>query len=163
MLGATAGRICVCLKTTRGRLRLGELLSAICGHGWMAPQCRVSGHFLEPRSFSARLPHRRKVLFQSSLVSGCPVLHGSLRSHLPNFTLQPLFMSGVYRPQRSPGSYPHKPDQSHRESLIETQHRAPPSPCAVVHLWAHQGHLERQLGFVSSRHQPPSDDNQQQS
>ena len=70
---------------------------------------------------------------------------------------------GVYRPQRSPGSYPHKPDLSHRESLIETQHRAPPAPCAVVHLWAHRGHLECQLGFVSSRHQPPSDDNQQQS
>lgn len=163
MLGAAAGRLCVCLKTMRGRLRLGELLSAVCGHGWMAPQSRVSGRFLEPRSFSARLPHRRKVSFQSSLVSGCPVLHGSLRSPLPNFTLQPLFMSGVYRPQRSPGSYPHKPDLSHCESLIETQHRAPPAPCAVVHLWAHRGHLECQLGFVSSRHQPPRDDNQQQS
>ena len=116
----------------------------------MAPLSRVSGRFLEPRFFSARLPHRRKVLFQSSLVPGRPVLHRSLTSHLPNLTLQPLFTSGVCKPQRSPGSYPHKPDPSHHESLIKTRHRVPPAPRAVVHLWAHRGHLERQLRDLSA-------------
>lgn len=85
------------------------------------------------------------------MVPGCPVLHSSsLTSRLPNLTHQPLFTSGVYRPQRPPGSYPCKPDPSHRELLIETRRRVPPAPCAVVHLWAHQGHLEHQLRDLSA-------------